>query len=199
MSDGSILTSDPKIDAGRRTISIPPPLIPELEAHLEEFADPGPTGYLFRGVKGGPLREHVWQKKWDEARRRVGLEDLHFHDRRHVANTMAAATGASLRELVSHGARIARRRTALSARHRAARQSHRPGPRRPHRVIAGDRAAALGGEPAAVALTVGPFLCGPFVARWRRPSLTSELARPLTRTLAGAGDGNRTRVLSLGS
>ena len=100
LSNGSILISDPKTDAGRRTISIPPPLVPELEAHLEAFAGPGPNGYLFRGVKGGPLREHVWQKKWDEARRGVGLDDLHFHDLRHVANTMAAATGASLRELM---------------------------------------------------------------------------------------------------
>lgn len=55
---------------------------------------------MFLGVKGGPLREHVWQKQWDIARRSVGLDDLHFHDLRHVANTMAAATGASLRELM---------------------------------------------------------------------------------------------------
>jgi hypothetical protein len=30
----------------------------------------------------------------------VGLADLHFHDLRHTGNTMAAAQGASLRELM---------------------------------------------------------------------------------------------------
>ncbi|MEV7005349.1 hypothetical protein [Streptosporangium sp. NPDC051022] len=31
----------------------------------------------------------------------VGLPDLHFHDLRHVGNTLAASTGASLKELMS--------------------------------------------------------------------------------------------------
>lgn len=100
LADGSIVISEPKTDAGRRTISLPPPLIPELKLHLDEFAGAGPNGFVFLGVKGGPLREHVWQKKWDQARRSVGLADLHFHDLRHVANTMAAGTGASLRDLM---------------------------------------------------------------------------------------------------
>ncbi len=50
--------------------------------------------------KGGPLRVHVWQKHWDCARRAVGLEQLHFHDLRHVANTLAAASGATTKELM---------------------------------------------------------------------------------------------------
>ncbi len=31
----------------------------------------------------------------------VGLPDLHFHDLRHVGNTLAAANGASLKELMA--------------------------------------------------------------------------------------------------
>ena len=100
MPDGSVVYNDPKTDAGKRTIAIPPPLVPDIEAHLERFAGSGPDGLIFLGMKGGPLREHVWQKHWDRARREVGFPDLHFHDLRHVANTMAAATGASLRELM---------------------------------------------------------------------------------------------------
>ncbi|MFN2506432.1 MAG: tyrosine-type recombinase/integrase [Acidimicrobiales bacterium] len=100
MPDGSIAINPPKTQAGIRTIAIPPPLIPEIQAHLSEFAAPGVDGLVFLGVKGGPLREHVWQKKWDIARRSVGLPELHFHDLRHVANTLAASTGASLRELM---------------------------------------------------------------------------------------------------
>jgi len=42
----------------------------------------------------------VWQAKWAKARRALDLPGLHFHDLRHVANTLTAATGASTRELM---------------------------------------------------------------------------------------------------
>ena len=38
---------------------------------------------------------------WDEARAKVGMEHLHFHDLRHTGNTLAAATGVSIRELMA--------------------------------------------------------------------------------------------------
>ncbi len=46
------------------------------------------------------LRRGNFSTTWTKARRAVGMEDLHFHDRRHTANTLAAATGASTRELM---------------------------------------------------------------------------------------------------
>ena len=52
------------------------------------------------GEKGGPLRPGVWQKEWDRARQSVGLDDLHLHDLRHVAGTLAAATGAGTKEIM---------------------------------------------------------------------------------------------------
>ena len=64
------------------------------------FAQPGADGLVFTGEKGGPLRDHVWQAKWSEARASLGLPTLHFHDLRHVANTLTAAAGASTRELM---------------------------------------------------------------------------------------------------
>jgi integrase len=100
LADGRILISEPKTDAGKRTIALPPPLIGELASHLDVFAAPQPDAFVFCKLKGSPIRQHVWQKEWDAARRTVGLENLHFHDLRHVANTMAAATGASLKELM---------------------------------------------------------------------------------------------------
>jgi len=100
MPDGSIQINPPKTAAGHRMISLPPPLIPEIQAHLEQYSGPPPEGLMFIGVKGGPLREHVWQKEWDRARRSLGVPELHFHDLRHVANTLAAGTGASIRELM---------------------------------------------------------------------------------------------------
>lgn len=100
LRDGTLIVGPPKTDAGRRVISLPDPLIPELEAHLAAFGQPGPEGLVFSGDKGGPLREHVWQKKFDRARRAVALPELHFHDLRHLANTLTAASGASTREFM---------------------------------------------------------------------------------------------------
>jgi integrase len=100
LANGTILVSEPKTEAGKRTIALPEPLVSELASHLDSFTAPSPDAVVFCGPKGGPLRPHVWQKNWDAARRTVGLENLHFHDLRHVANTMAASTGASLRELM---------------------------------------------------------------------------------------------------
>ena len=100
LKDGTVLIGPPKTDAGRRTLSLPGPLVPEIDAHLAAFAQPGADGLVFTGEKGGPLRDHVWQAKWSEARAGVGLPKLHFHDLRHVANTLTAAAGASTRELM---------------------------------------------------------------------------------------------------
>ncbi|MEV4065694.1 tyrosine-type recombinase/integrase [Nonomuraea dietziae] len=42
-----------------------------------------------------------FSRTWNRIRTEVGLPDLHFHDLRHVGNTLAASTGASLRELMT--------------------------------------------------------------------------------------------------
>lgn len=100
LKDGRVVAGPPKTVAGQRTIVLPEPLIPELETHLASFAQPQPDGLLFVGERGGPLRDHVWQHDWARAQSKLGLADLHFHDLRHVANTLAAASGASTRELM---------------------------------------------------------------------------------------------------
>lgn len=81
-------------------MAIPAPLAPELEAHLSRYTKAAADALVFCGVKGGPLRDHVWQKNWVKARTALGLPDLHFHDLRHVANTLAAASGAGMKELM---------------------------------------------------------------------------------------------------
>jgi integrase len=48
----------------------------------------------------GRLRRSNFRKFWHRAREAVGLPELHFHDLRHTGNTMAAAEGASLCELM---------------------------------------------------------------------------------------------------
>ena len=55
---------------------------------------------VFVGPQGGRLRRANFRRIWNKARAAVGLPELHFHDLRHTGGTLAAATGASLRELM---------------------------------------------------------------------------------------------------
>lgn len=71
-----------------------------LAAHLARFTGPAPTDWVFTGDKGGPLREAVWQHEWVKARTQLGLPGLNLHDLRHAAATMAAATGAGVKEIM---------------------------------------------------------------------------------------------------
>jgi len=48
----------------------------------------------------GRSRRSNFRDLWYTAREAVGQPELHLHDLRHTGNTMAAATGASLRELM---------------------------------------------------------------------------------------------------
>jgi integrase len=91
---------EPKTKAGRRTIAIPPHVIPAIVDHLASYTGPDPDDLVVTGEKGGPLRPHVLQKHWVRARLSIGRPELHLHDLRHTGNTWAAATGASTRELM---------------------------------------------------------------------------------------------------
>jgi integrase len=101
LADGTRHVGPPKSDAGVRTVAIPKVLIPELESHLARFSAPGTNGFVFPGTRGQPLRRGTLQTAWSRARRAVGLEDFHFHDLRHTGNTLAAAAGASTKELMA--------------------------------------------------------------------------------------------------
>lgn len=101
LAHGALVVGRPKTEAGVRSLALPSVLAAVLDEHLSRWAAPGPDGRLFTGVKGGPLRRHVWQAEWDRARRAVGMPaGFRFHDLRHTANTLATATGASTRELM---------------------------------------------------------------------------------------------------
>lgn len=97
---GAHLVGPPKTDAGRRTVSIPSQLLDDLGRHVEAYAQPCEDGYVFTGVKGGPLAPHVLQKAWSNARSQLDLEEVHLHDLRHLAGTLAASTGAGTKELM---------------------------------------------------------------------------------------------------
>lgn len=101
LAGGEFHTAPPKTDAGRRTIALPAFVVPQLREHVEAYAGPGPDGLLFLGEEGGPLRRAVLWRHWQAAIAQVGMKEFHLHDLRHTGNTLAAATGASTKELMA--------------------------------------------------------------------------------------------------
>jgi hypothetical protein len=53
---GALRTDTPKSQAGKRIVSFPAEIAPEIRWHLERFAEPGERGFVFIGPKGGQLR-----------------------------------------------------------------------------------------------------------------------------------------------
>jgi integrase len=76
-------------------------LVPELRWHLDRFAAPGERGLVFVGPKGATLRRSNFSPIWNAACEQAGIAGMHFHDLRHVGGTLAAAAGASLKELMA--------------------------------------------------------------------------------------------------
>jgi integrase len=81
-------------------LALPEEVIPALEEHLGTWVAADPAALVFVGEKGEGVRAGVWQRDWDRARRSVGLPELRLHDLRHVAGTLAAATGAGTKEIM---------------------------------------------------------------------------------------------------
>lgn len=96
--DGQVFVGDPKSDAGRRTVAVPPHLVPLLAAHLD--AMPVRQDLLFPARHGGHLAPTSFHVPWSKARAAAGRPDLRFHDLRHTGATLAAATGATLADLM---------------------------------------------------------------------------------------------------
>jgi integrase len=100
LNDGRLVMKDPKSVAGRRTVPIPDELLDDLKRHLELYAEPGESGRVFVGAKGGTLRRQNFRKLWVRAVAKAKVPAVHFHDLRHTGNTLAAENGATLRELM---------------------------------------------------------------------------------------------------
>jgi len=102
-STGEMMLGPPKSRAARRIVGIPSSIIPTVREHLSLFVGPEADALIFPGVKGGPLRRSNFNKMsaWPHAVRAIGAEGLHFHDLRHTGNHFAAASGASLKDLMA--------------------------------------------------------------------------------------------------
>jgi integrase len=102
LDSGSRVVGDPKSAAGRRRVNLPPSVVLELRHHLETYVPESRDALVFTGPKGAELRRSNFHKSWwRDAREAAGVPALHFHDLRHTGNTLAAATGASTRELMA--------------------------------------------------------------------------------------------------
>lgn len=135
--DGHAVVGTPKTDAGRRDVAVPPHLLPALREHLIKY---GVTDdqLLFSAATDSErhLQPMVNWKAFNRARRIAGRPDCRFHDLRHFGLTMAAATGATLAELMARAghstAAVAMRyqHAAQRARHRDRRAAKRHRKRR---------------------------------------------------------------------
>ena len=87
---------DPKTEAGKRTVNIPPHVIPILIEHQRLYAGPE---FFNVGLDGRRARGDTVYQAFVRARNEVGI-DMTFHDLRHTGQTMAAAAGANLADLM---------------------------------------------------------------------------------------------------
>ena len=89
--------ADPKTDAGKRTVTVPPHVLPILAEHMATWAGPE---RVFIGRDGRPMRGDAVRQAFDRARRRVDMPGFRFHDLRHTGQTLAASTGATIKDLM---------------------------------------------------------------------------------------------------
>jgi integrase len=98
--DGKPIVKLPKSNAGRRTISVPRPVMNALVRHLETFTALEPEALVIVGREGACLSRDALQGSWERARVAIGRPDLRLHDMRHTGLTLAASTGATTAELM---------------------------------------------------------------------------------------------------
>jgi integrase len=102
LTTGPAFDADPKTDAGKtdagkRTVTIPPHVLPVLVEHMASWAG---SDRVFVGRDGRPMRGDAVRQAFGRARRKVGMPGFRFHDLRHTGQTMAAATGATIKDLM---------------------------------------------------------------------------------------------------
>ncbi len=99
LANGTYLTGEPKTEAGRRTVYLPPHLLPSVQAHLVTYVAADPGALVFTNLAGGALSAHLLQHHWERARKAAGV-GCHLHDLRHLGATLSATTGATTKEIM---------------------------------------------------------------------------------------------------
>ena len=93
---------EPKTDSSQRTVALPRFVLDAIDDHLRRSSAATPTDPLFPGEAGGIISDGWFQREWRIAKRTVGLPDeVHFHDLRHTAGTVATQQGATMKEVMA--------------------------------------------------------------------------------------------------
>jgi integrase len=100
-ADYGVVVKGPKSEAGKRDVNIPPHLMPAVHDHLATHVPAQRDALLFPAVHGGHLSPATLRRPFHRAREAAGRPDLRFHDLRHTGAVLAAATGATLAELMA--------------------------------------------------------------------------------------------------
>jgi integrase len=107
LSSGARQVKGPKSNAGKRRVALPAAILPEIRQHLARYAEDGPDGRLFVGPLGATPRRSSFNRIWKKALKASHANRaLHLHDLRHTGGTLAAQTGATLKEImarIGHG------------------------------------------------------------------------------------------------
>jgi integrase len=102
LNSGKQRLKGPKSSAGNRTVALPAAILSEMREHLERYAEAGPNGRLFIGPQRATPRRSSFNRIWKRALAKSGANPaLHLHDLRHTGGTLAAQTGATLKEVMS--------------------------------------------------------------------------------------------------
>ncbi|RZL77427.1 MAG: site-specific integrase [Rhodococcus sp. (in: high G+C Gram-positive bacteria)] len=111
---GEFVIDRPKSDAALRTVPLPSGLRPIIQAHVDEFAQPGRTGLMFPSVTDDIPHENTVRPHLKRAAKSIGHPALRFHDLRHSAATLFAQAGATLAD---HMTLMGHTSSAMSARY----------------------------------------------------------------------------------
>ena len=92
------IEQQPKTSAGVRRLAVPASVATQLDEHLNAFVGTDKNALIFvdRRTDDTPTIT-VWRRVWANATARADV-DCTFHDLRHVAGTLNASAGASIRE-----------------------------------------------------------------------------------------------------
>lgn len=93
---GELHVTDAKSEAGRRTVAVPSHILPDLK-EARQWSD---EGWYFTSPRGGRMKANTFYHAFRRARSTLGLDYLTVHDLRHTGNTMAAAVGATTKDLM---------------------------------------------------------------------------------------------------
>jgi integrase len=97
---GRWVVGEPKTDAGHRSVTLPAAIAAVLEDHLERHVATASNALLFATSSGGYLARSNWNATFRRAADAIGLPAVRPHELRHTGATLAAATGATTKELM---------------------------------------------------------------------------------------------------